>query len=276
MKKLIILTTFILLTSIVPVKGHSQNQNDIKIGQYYELTKTIRALEVEVKSNEALFENNTEIKIDDYVNAQPSVKSKGIRVELPKNALFKILRLDSSKQLFVIQIFDIAELEGRLFGLTELQMINYARLYDGDKPKWSFVSTIVTIPIKIRPGDGKKEDEKKRYFDFEGNVNIGLTAGIRRRISSSGTSYLSLFGGISIGTAKLTTDNSDVTSESNISTLTPFIGLMYEYNDFEIGVFTGWDHASGKIGRSWDYNALPWIGVGLGYNIFTTKNNNPQ
>ena len=274
MKKAI--TVFLFINFILISQYQGYGQNDIKVGYFYELTKNTKALEVaEVQAISSL-RGRTDIKISDFVKDQPQIDSKGIRVELPKNALFRIIKKDSSGQLYVIKIFDDSDFENRLFGLTELQIINYARIYDGDKPKWSFVSTAVTIPIKIRPGDGKNGEDKKRYFDFEGNVNIGLTAGVRRRISSNGISYITLFGGISVGSSKLTTDNSSVTSETNVSTLTPFAGLMFEYNNFEIGLFTGWDHASGKIGQSWDYNALPWIGIGLGYNIFTSKNKTPN
>lgn len=274
MKSAFTILLFICFTFIIQNEGYSQN--DIKLGYFYELTKTIRVLELQEIKETSELSDRTDISITEYIANQPTVESLGIRVELIKNALFKIIKKDSSGQLFVIKIFDDADFENRLFGLTEQQVINYAKEYDGDKPKWSFVSTAVTIPIKIRPGDGKTGDDKKRYFDFEGNINIGLTAGVRRRVSSNGSSYLSFFGGLSLGSTKLTTDNSDVTSETNIGILTPFVGLMFEYNDFEIGVFTGWDHASGKIAQSWDYNALPWIGVGLGYNIFTTKNKNPK
>ena len=269
-----VITTLLFISFIFISQYQGYGQNDIKLGYFYELTKKTKALELTEVTGLSTLSGRTDISILEFVADQPGVKTKGIRIELPQNALFKIIKKDSSGQLFVIKIFDDTDFENRLFGLTEFQVINYSRVYDGDKPKWSFVSTAVTIPIKIRPGDGKDGDDKKRYFDFEGNVNIGLTAGIRRRISTNGTSYLSLFGGISVGSSKLTTDNSLVTSETNVSTLTPFIGLMFEYNDFEIGLFTGWDYASGKIGQSWDYNALPWLGVGLGYNIFTTKNKN--
>lgn len=253
----------------------SYAQNDIKLGYFYELTKKTKVLELTETSSINTLDTRTDITLSEYVENQPQIESKGIRVTLPENTLFKITQKDSSGQLYVIKIVGDDEFENRIFGLTELQIINNAREYDGDKPKFSFVSTAVTIPIKIRPGDGKSGEEKERYFDFEGNVNIGLTAGGRIRISKSGTSYISFFGGISIGSSKLTPENSDVTSETNASTLTPFIGTMFEYNDFEIGLFTGWDHVSGKLGKSWDYNALPWIGIGLGYNIFTSKNRNP-
>lgn len=273
MKKLLTILLSINFILIIQYQGNSQN--DIKLGYFYELTKNIKALEVTEVQAISPLTGRTDISILEFINDQPQIDTKGIRVELPKNALFKVLRKNSSGQLYVIQIFDDSDFENRLFGLTEHQVVNYTRIYDGDKPKWSFVSTAVTIPVKIRPGDGEKGDSKKRYFDFEGNVNIGLTAGLRRRVSSNGTSYLSLFGGISVGSSKLTTDNSDVSSETNVGILTPFVGLMFEYNNFEVGLFTGWDHASGKIGQSWDYNALPWLGVGLGYNIFTTKNKKP-
>lgn len=264
-------TILLFIYFILIVSYQCNSQNDIKLGYFYELTKPTKALELTEKSTLSSLIVRTAISVQEFVDSQYVIDSKGIRIKLLEGVLFKIIKKDSSGQLFIIKIFDNSDFENRLFGLTDLQIINYARIYDGDKPKWSFVSTAVTIPVKIRPGDGKNGDDKKRYFDFEGNVNIGLTAGIRKRISSNGTCYLSFFGGISIGSSKLTADNSSVTSETNVSTLTPFVGFMFEYNNFEIGLFTGWDHASGKIGNSWDYNALPWLGVGLGYNIFTTK-----
>lgn len=250
------------------------SQNDIRIGYFYELNKEITALDLTSENNAEAIETleSSQITIQDFINSPYKINTKGIKVTLPNKTLFKILSIDNNGQFYLIKVYNNSNFDNQTLGITRFQIINYARLYDGDKPKWSFVSTAVTIPIKIRPGDGKRGENKKRYFDFEGNVNVGLTAGIRRRISNNGTSYLNLFGGISVGSTKITPNNSDLESETNASTLSPFIGLMFEYNNFEIGAFTGWDHVSGKVGESWHYNALPWIGIGLGYNIFTTKN----
>ena len=55
-------------------------------------------------------------------------------------------------------------------------------------------------------------------------------------------------------------------SRSTIALTTGF-GLMYNFYDFNIGLFYGWDFGIGSQATKWNYHAKPWLGFGLGYNL---------
>lgn len=264
-----LLTTCLIITSVF---GFSQDE--VKIGHFYTFVKNIDV--IEFKESDVSLLNETAVTEEAYLNRYKLESARKPPQPMKKGWMFKVIK--TSGQFYIFRVINQAGFEGRIFGMTKNEILNYAQIYRGNMPNRSFVTSAVTIPIKIRPGDGESGDDKKRYFDFEGNVNIGLTAGLRDRISKNGRSYLNYIGGISIGSTKITpeTVSTELNSETNASILTPFVGVIYEYNDFQIGAFLGWDHIGGKIGKSWIYQGKGWLGVGLGYSIFTTKDENPE
>jgi hypothetical protein len=44
---------------------------------------------------------------------------------------------------------------------------------------------------------------------------------------------------------------------------------VFEQDNFNIGLLLGWDRIPGVLGSHWAYNNRPWIGVGIGFSIFT-------
>ena len=148
-------------------------------------------------------------------------------------------------------------------------------------PIFSFSAGVLTVPIKIRPRGSDKDEngETIRPFDFGGDINIGLTAGLRCRLDKSAKSFLIPTVGINITSVSIDensiTDGS-VTSKTNAASLTPIVGLIFEYNEFQFMGAVGWDKLAGKTGENWIYQDLPWIGVGLGYKLFNSSNNKPK
>ena len=153
--------------------------------------------------------------------------------------------------------------------------------YKEPDPKFSFSGGVLTVPIKIRPaGDDVDENgDKVRPFDFGGDINIGLTAGLRLRLDKSKKTFLTATAGINI-TAVSIDENSvrggAVTSKTNAASLTPVTGIIFEYNEFQLMGAIGWDRLAGETGENWVYQGKPWFGVGLGYKIFNTSNNTPS
>ncbi|WP_452218689.1 hypothetical protein [Lacinutrix undariae] len=157
---------------------------------------------------------------------------------------------------------------------------NHYKVYVNENPRLSFVTGAITVPIKIRPGSDALDDEgnKLRPFDFTGDVNIGLSVGLRFRVDSKGKSFIIPSVGINLTSVSIdetTVKNDIISSKTNASSLTPFVGLIGEYDNFQIAALVGWDRLSGKMGENWLYQGKPWFGIGLGYNVFNTSNNTP-
>ena len=50
------------------------------------------------------------------------------------------------------------------------------------------------------------------------------------------------------------------------------LGMLYQYETFQVGVFTGVDVIPGELGRNWKHQGRPWIGFALGVSLFTKTN----
>jgi hypothetical protein len=58
-----------------------------------------------------------------------------------------------------------------------------------------------------------------------------------------------------------------LTAERTILGLTTGAAALYNFLDFDIGVFAGYDFGFGDTGRKWNYSGELWLGFGIGYNI---------
>jgi len=144
-------------------------------------------------------------------------------------------------------------------------------------PNYTFTLGTVVLPVKIRFGSRdsvmiNQEIRKKRDFSFSSDVNLGLVVGGRWRVSP-GFSLVFPLVGFSVGSiaADSASTSGYLNAESNLATITPYTGVIFQHDDFQIGLFTGIDFPSGKAGYNWDYRNQPWLGIGLGYSIFTAK-----
>ena len=61
-------------------------------------------------------------------------------------------------------------------------------------------------------------------------------------------------------------------------------GYVFQYENFQVGAFTGFDMLPYEFGRRWLNKGKPWFGVGLGVSLFnrnqqqagTGKNNDSK
>ena len=118
----------------------------------------------------------------------------------------------------------------------------------------------VTIPIKIRPGNGEHIP-----LDFYGNFNAGVGLSFKLR------NFINLYSGISITSVPVDseTTNGVITSTTNAAALTPTIGVLKEVGQAQFGLFIGFDFLSRNLGENWIYQGRRWFGIGIGYNIFS-------
>ncbi|MES2648089.1 MAG: hypothetical protein V4717_14525 [Bacteroidota bacterium] len=150
---------------------------------------------------------------------------------------------------------------------------SYALNAEKFQKKGIFTVGASTTLIKIRPGQKEPKDGYNIYSEFGNDFNIGISAGFKfkpyRRLEVSH----SLVGGLSFSSIKVTpyTTKNFIESESTQACVTFSAGYVFEYNKFQVSVFTGLDMMSGEIGRNWIYRNRPWIGLGFGFQIFRAQ-----
>ncbi|PRX54407.1 hypothetical protein [Flagellimonas meridianipacifica] len=177
----------------------------------------------------------------------------------------------------------------------------YYKLEDGQTIKLNFQEITVTtlaLPIKYRFRDDpimvlkESEDgmepmieEREIPETFSTGINISLFGGytfgstkFNRRIKVKNREIVRkvTFGVLlGTGTETLKETNTDGTEEApmgsdelTIGVASLGTGLVYSRNKLAIGLFYGWDFGVGSTSNTWNYDNRPWIGIGLGYDIF--------
>lgn len=116
---------------------------------------------------------------------------------------------------------------------------------------WGFL----TLPIKARFAN------KNASFTFEEKVNFGLSFGLKWQHVGTTYSASNLLGGVSVGNVKIDNDNS-------ASAISFSIGYMYQYDKFQIGLFSGLDYVGQSPQTNWVYQGKPWLGFAIGVSLF--------
>ena len=144
--------------------------------------------------------------------------------------------------------------------------------------KAPFALGIAIVPIKMRFGNSKKSKATidSRYFNFESAVSLGFSVGCNVKLDKSkftARNNLAFLAGISLSSVPLDsfTTKGFLKTNTNNASITGHIGMLYQIDNFQIGVFTGIDYLAGEVGNQWKYRNKPWVGIGLGYSIFQAK-----
>lgn len=135
----------------------------------------------------------------------------------------------------------------------------------------SFTWGAVTMPIKLRLGN--KSD---RYFSFQESLNIGIGAGWSWQKQGRHQKSRNLI--FSVGVSNVILDSLDFKRNSknetfqpnvkNTAAMTIAIGYFFQFDNFQVGAFTGIDMLPYQLGRYWVHKNKPWIGIGLGMSLF--------
>lgn len=136
--------------------------------------------------------------------------------------------------------------------------------------KGNFTVGAATTLIKVRPGRKEPVDNYAIYSEFGNDFNIGISAGWKIKPNRKLEVTHSIVGGLSFSSIKATpyTTKGFLKSESTQACITLSAGYVFEYNKFQISLFSGIDVMSGQVGREWIYRNRPWLGLGFGYQIF--------
>jgi hypothetical protein len=152
---------------------------------------------------------------------------------------------------------------------------NCVKVYNTGLRSTVFTIGLVTMPLKLRLGSN---------FDFQGNLSLGTTAGVKIRMSKINANYLNLLVGTSISTISLDSFSTrgKISGQplTNIAVFSPSLGLVFEFGKAQAGIFYGWDvlNKSTQAKYGWIYNKKSWVSIGFGFSIFNVdaKANNAQ
>lgn len=133
------------------------------------------------------------------------------------------------------------------------------------------IGTLV-VPIKIRP---KIQDKNglKIPSTFSTDFTLGSSFGISARISPYKAHYLSLVGvfGVTTVGADSSTTEGFLENDSKLAAITPGLGLIADFDGFQIGLVLGTDIVAGDVSEKWIYNNKLWFSFGIGYQFLKKK-----
>jgi hypothetical protein len=152
------------------------------------------------------------------------------------------------------------------------ELIKKETLYDAD---WKTCSNyglsfgFLTVPFKLRP---KVQDTIN--FNLTTDVTLGPYLGLSKRLSGIRSYYITL--PITLGVSYININN-HVTSNKKLDDevgvvpgITFSSGLLFQLEDFNLGVMLGKDWASG-VGVDWIYHNKWWFSFAIGYNFISRE-----
>ncbi|MEM6721293.1 MAG: hypothetical protein AAF611_18340 [Bacteroidota bacterium] len=224
--------------------------------------------------------NNVEVKALNNVieeNTDPSkldIEIKGFLDD--KKLLYQVLSLDQDQltnEDIELKLNNNYEFIGSWANHLQFKMKlsdlnNKTREYYGKSTDFTF--GVMTLPVKIRFGN-----KEERFFNFEENLNLGFTFGLRLQVPSRERQSHNILASTAISRVSFENE-SEETNENSEAALSLSLGYLYQYQAFQIGTFLGFDFIPGNKGRSWEYQGKPWLGVAIGFSLFSKDNSNNQ
>ena len=144
----------------------------------------------------------------------------------------------------------------------------------------------LTMPVKYRFKGTRDSNGKAFCEDFASAVNVNVFVGpsfgktsfhYREKVGNISNTWkitVGLIGGGS--TVKLNKSNTisadkPITGDTEITKglLSLGFGATYSYNKATVGAFLGKDYSIGQDANLWDYNRHAWLGIAIGYSIFS-------
>ncbi len=138
------------------------------------------------------------------------------------------------------------------------------KVFDTGIQNWTVIFGPMITPVKFRFANDNAPSE------FSSAVNLGLAAGLKYRMSPYKSSYIVPY--ISLGISTVSIDSSTskgfYEQSNQVSSFTFSFGCMYQFNNAQIGLSFGWDFLSGQISQKWAFSKKPWMGIGIGLELF--------
>ncbi|WP_139956827.1 hypothetical protein [Flavicella sediminum] len=258
----------------IPEKPASENltkRNKDKVSLKTKLAKKETVLKLKTKDSddfiqtESLYKN---VKFNEIgINKKPSVWTKIFKPNVGRikgNVKFVDNRIYINPWLAKVDTTDYLNRDiYYFFELKNRQAISLTFR------QWSF--NALSVPLKIRFAD---------EVEFSTGANLGALFGytwgvtkfvFREKVDNE--SYDSKFTtGVFLGTDNLEFNYLDENDEEKVqrtALISVGMGFLYSYQKFTFGITAGTDLGLGKHTNQWKYNSKPWLGLSLGYSLFT-------
>lgn len=183
-------------------------------------------------------------------------------------------KTDSTKAFFIVRAKEWQD------KVVKVYSTGFFPKYKGDP--WFGGTTItggmIVLPYKFRPA--LQMNGQKSGFDFSKDITLGVSGGLKQRISHYQPFYLDLLGNVGISDVSQTPFNTNkgVSTPTDVPALTFSWGFVLDFKSIQLGAFMGWDRVSDSNLNGWIYQGKPWFSIGFGYSIFsvsTAKTNAP-
>lgn len=132
----------------------------------------------------------------------------------------------------------------------------------------SFTIGTVIVPVKMR----------MRQFNFAKDYTLTPMVGAKVRISKYNPYFVNVVGGLGLTSVTLDSSSTEgfVRQASDRPAITPSLGMVLEFSDVQVGLFSGWDFISKQERKAWGYQGKTWLSLGLGYSIFSRQGVNRE
>ncbi len=189
-----------------------------------------------------------------------------------KNGSIRSWNEDDSTQnlkwIYSTPINQTLDIRDRYFLITKRQLDQYAK----DIAKTcSMVIGVLSLPIKLRlSGDDGLDRRNKEFREIGSDFNVGATLGISLRSKKWESTSVNFTIGAGVSSIKVdsTTSLGLLKTTTDVTALSPTFNVILVHNDFNFSLSTGIDIVGGELATKWVYRNKPWIGIGLGYNLF--------
>lgn len=256
-------TLFISLVLLAVVNlSYSQEQNNIT-GNFYVTNIDIPVIQFDLLENKIIPGSKAIARANTKFTAY-KIHDSSLVVKFWNFG--EIKPTDNQSQPFTkagVTSYISEESDGKYFLMSLDDFNKMTTSYFGSKHSvvWGFS----TIPIKLR------FENENADFNFETGFTLGVNAGYEYSFRGRKEQALAGLIGFGVSTVQLFTSGEE---PSTSGAFTPSLGILYSYDVFQIGLFTGIDVLGGTAGKSWGYNKKPWIGIGMGFTIFQKNKSN--
>jgi hypothetical protein len=192
------------------------------------------------------------------------IGSKFLLIEIKKDLCIIRFLLPSKKnrkRRLYLKDDDIEQY--KYFLITKAQLDFKAMPANTQRYAFTLGSVITPLKLRIDP------------FDFSKDFTMGTTFGIRYTKSDyAPVSFSALLGmGVSSVSLDSFSTSGKIRNRQEALAFTPSMGVMIEFGNAQVGIFTGIDMLSSNNSNfdSYIYKNKPWISIGLGYSIFSAS-----
>ena len=256
----------VFLFSVCYLKAQDPNSKTYRVK--YKIAYNLKYLDIYgkgTKQKDTLYLQSDKGEINSLIRALASTQ-RGLLSNV------KFGEKDESDKLFV-NPFLVYDNQRRSF--IEREQVYYYKLENRQSVKIKFNHfsiKAITIPLKVRFGRNDVEFSTDANLGVFGGYSWGTSKFTRKKeIGNTEVEQKNTLG-ILLGTEQLAfdfVDDSQRTLEESSALISTGLGFVHSYQNFTVGLTGGFDFALGENKNNWDYHARPWLGLAIGYSIFS-------